>query len=494
MDKKKLLQDVRQYRYAHEHEILKEFFDLLTIPNVSSDAENVRKNALFIRKMMEKRGINVRILETEGNPVIYGERMSSDSRQTLMFYIHYDGQPVDPSKWTDSSPFTPVLRPGKLRAGSSEPKPMPLPGAGEPIDEDWRIYARAASDDKAPISALLTALDALDRSGREVKNNLKFIFEGEEEAGSTHLLSCLKKHKDYLDADILFMCDGPVYFTGDPTLFFGVRGITSIQITVYGPNTSLHSGHFGNWAPNPANNLARLLASMKENSGRVTVKGFYDTVVPLSELEKEAIHNIPKCEEDLKKLYGFSGTEGSGKTYQETLQLPSLNINGINSGWVGDQARTIIPHQAVASLDIRLVKGNDPDDMVQKVIAHVKNQGYHLCDGEPDQKTRMAFPLLARVEVRENGYRASRTSMDLPICRRVIDSFSGYFEKNPLLLPTLGGSLPIYMFSDTLNIPIIGLPIVNHDNNQHQPDENLRIGHLWQGMETFAAIIMMEDR
>jgi len=295
-----------------------------------------------------------------------------------------------------------------------------------------------------------------------------------------------------LKSDVLFMCDGPVYYSGDPTLFFGVRGVWTIEITVYGPNTSLHSGHYGNWAPNPAMILAQLLSTMKDDNGKVKIEGFYDTVIPLSKTELKALEEIPKYDEELKELYGFSFTEGAGKSLNEAIQYPSLNINGLSSGWVGNQVRTIIPPHATASIDIRLVNGNDPADMVSKVVNHIKNRGFHVVSEAPDEQTRAQFPLIAKVITSEEGYRASRTSMDLPISRAVRKALSGYSDKGTVLLPSLGGSLPLYVFNEVLDVPTIGVPIANHDNNQHQPDENIRIGHLWRGIETFAAIILME--
>jgi len=490
LSKKQLLNKVRDYRKSHEHSIIKEFFELLSIPNVSHDHKNIRKNAAFIKKMMEKRGIQTQVLETPGNPVVYGELTTKKAKGTLLFYVHYDGQPVDPSKWIDSQPFTPVLRPGKLEAGKNTPKPMPLPPAGKHFHEEWRIYARSASDDKAPLIALLTAIDAIKTSGMPLKNNLKFILDGEEEAGSPNLRFFLEKYNHLLTCDVLFLCDGPGYFSGDPTLFYGVRGITSISITVYGADTNLHSGHYGNWAPNPAMRLAQLLASMKDKNGKVTVKGFYDTVVPLSQREKEALKKIPSYDDKLKKLYGFSAVESEGKTLMEAILHPSLNVNGIRSGWVGKEARTIIPASAVASIDIRLTKGNDPADMVQKVIDHIKVQGYHVVHRDPGKETRMKYPFIAKVTREERGYKASRTSMDLPISLNVINALTGYSDRT-VLIPSLGGSLPIYMFEDTLKVPTIGIPVVNYDNNQHQPNENLRIGHLWRAIETFVAVMMM---
>ena len=481
---------VRQYWQNHELEILREYFALLSIPNSARDQVNIRKNAQFIRDMLEKRGVSARLLETGGSPVVYGELQVPGATQTLMFYAHYDGQPADPSKWVDSKPFEPVLRPRKLLPGSDQPKPVPLSAVRPPIGEDWRIYARSASDDKAPIMAICAALDAMRAANLKPSSNLKFIFEGEEEAGSTHLKPFCEQNKDLLQADVLFICDGPVYYSGDPTLYFGVRGIVTMELTVYGPNTNLHSGHFGNWAPNPAWRLARLLSTMRDDQGRVLIEHFYDTVVPLSPAEQEALQAIPRYDEKLMREFGFARPEGGGKSLMELIQLPSLNIRGLSSGWTGKQARTIIPASATAAIDIRLVKANDPDAMVQTVIRHIEAQGYHVLNREPTQEERLRYPLLAKV-IKGHGYPAARTPMDLPISQKVIRALKSLRDRNVVLMPTLGGSVPLYIFVDILHTPTIGVPIVNHDNNQHQPNENLRVGHLWQGIETLAALMMM---
>ena len=488
-----LIELARNYRKAHEYNILQEYFELLAIPNISSDHKNIRLNAEFIEKMLEKRGVNARILETDGNPVVYGEKITSEAKQTLLLYVHYDGQPVDPSHWVDSQPFQPVLRPGKLDSVSRFPKPVSLSKGEGQFDDDWRIYARSASDDKAPLIALCAALDALQDAGIPLKNNLKFIFEGEEEAGSTNLFAFLEEHRDLLEADVLFMCDGPAYYSGAPILFFGVRGILTIEIKVYGANTSLHSGHYGNWAPNPAMMLAQLLASMKDETGKVLVEGFYDTCIPLSVTEKEAIKAIPSYEYFVKKNFGFSGEESGDASLLEAIQYPSLNIHGLQSGWVGDQARTIIPPFAETSIDVRLVKGNDADDMLKKIVNHIKGKGYHVVNNDPDLETRMRYKKIVKISSSGGGYKASRTSMDLPVSRSVTQSLTEHGGTMPVMLPSLGGSLPIYVFDQTLGIPTIGIAVVNYDNNQHQPNENLRIGHLWNAIETFTAVIMMKD-
>ncbi|OGD11978.1 MAG: hypothetical protein A2Y86_01740 [Candidatus Aminicenantes bacterium RBG_13_62_12] len=486
-----LWRGVRDYRLAHESEILREFTELLAVPNVASDRENIRKNAELLRRMIERRGLEARVMETEGNPVVFAEKRVSGAERTLLFYVHYDGQPVEPEKWAGTKPFEPALRPGKLQAGTREPAPIPFPAAGARHEDDWRIYARSASDDKAPIVCFLAALDALRQSGLGLKSNIKVILDGEEEAGSTSLFPFIEKNRGLLRCDVLFMCDGPAYYSGDPTLFFGARGITSLEVTVYGPDTSLHSGHYGNWAPNSALMLAHLLASMRDPNGRVKVSGFYDTVAPLTESELRAVRSIPSFEDEVKRTYAFRRHEDAWPSLMEAIQFPALNINGLESGGVGRKATTSIPASATAHFDIRLVKGNDPRDMAAKVVNHIRSQGYHVVEVEPDAETRARFPMIAKVTGGGGGYAASRTAMDLPVCRMVIETLKRHGSRPPVLLPTLGGSLPIVHFQDLLETPIIGVSVVNHDNNQHQQDENIRLGHLWLGIETFAALLMI---
>lgn len=483
--------NVRRYTQDHKLEILTEYIKLLSVPNVSSDRPNIRKNAQLIRDMMSARSIETTIMETSGNPVLYGEILVPGAEKTLMFYVHYDGQPVNEAQWVDSMPFQPVLRPGKLETSTNRPEPVPFPATGSELGDDWRLYGRSTSDDKAPIIAILSALDAMKAEGIPVRNNLKFILDGEEEAGSPSLLPFIRENKHLLSSDILFMCDGPTYYTGDPTLFFGVRGIVGIEITVYGPNVNLHSGHFGNWAPNPAMMLSRLLASMKDDSGRVLIDGFYDGVISLTASEREALAKIPPYEDNLKELYEFSAVEGGGMSLMESIQLPSLNINGLVSGWVGEQSRTIIPAEASVSLDIRLVKGNQPEDMVKKVISHIRKQGYFVVTDVPGRETRMKYGKIARVSMESGGYPASRLELDHPLAGMVVEALEVLYEGRLVILPTLGGSLPIHHFAEILDVPVIGLPVVNHDNNQHQANENIRLGHLWSAIETFAAIFKM---
>jgi acetylornithine deacetylase/succinyl-diaminopimelate desuccinylase-like protein len=483
---------VREYRRAHEHEILKEFVELLAIPNVANDRENIRRNAAAVITMMRRRRLQPRLLEASdpaAPPAVYGEWKTPGATRTLIFYAHYDGQPTDPGKWSDTLPWQPALRTAALEAGG---KVLPLPKTGEAINPEWRLYGRSAADDKAGVMAILSAFDALIASGVKPTSNLKFFFEGEEEAGSPHLAELLRLNKQLLQSDAWIICDGPVHQSGRKQVVFGVRGDTNVDLTVYGAKRPLHSGHYGNWAPNPALILAQLLASMKDASGRVTIAGWYDNIEPLGEAERRAIAEAPQYDDTLRSQLGLARTEGQGKSLLELINEPSLNINGMSSGDVGVLARNIIPTTATAVLDLRLVKGNDHLRQVQRLIEHIRKQGFYVTDHDPSDEERQRYPLIARVTQRTGGYNAERTRMDLPISLAVNSAVQSTSEQQIVRLPTAGGSLPLSIITDNLTTVTMTVPIANYDNNQHAENENLRLQNLWDGIETMAAIMTMK--
>ena len=479
---------VTTYRRAHEAEILRDFAALLRLPNVASDGVNIRRNAEFIRSQLAQRGAAAELWSLPGAPpIVYGTLETPGAERTLGIYVHYDGQPVDTAKWTHP-PFEPTLLSAAIEAGGEV---IPFPAPGEPTDPEWRIYARAAGDDKAPLPALFTALDALAEAGIARTSNLVFLFEGEEEAGSPHLADYLERHRDQLDVDLWLICDGPQHQSRRPQLVFGVRGVTEFEITVYGATRNLHSGHYGNWSPNPAMMLSQLLASMKDADGGVLVEGFYDSTVAPGEAERAAIAALPEIDPALRRELGLAASEGGGASLAERILLPSLNIRGFESGAVGAKSRNVIPNQATASLDVRLAKGNDPQAMLDLVEAHVRAEGYHIVRHEPDLATRLAHPRIAKI-TRGEGYRAARTAMDLPVAQSVIAAAEKASPEPLILMPTLGGSLPLYLFTENLARPVVIVPIANHDNNQHAPDENLRLANLWYGIDLMGALLTMD--
>ncbi|MDZ4071150.1 MAG: M20/M25/M40 family metallo-hydrolase [Sediminibacterium sp.] len=487
------IEKVRTLRQQKEHAWLQEFMQLLSIPNVASDTYNIQRNASMIMELMRKRNIqDVKLLTPETKnapPAIYGEIKVPGAVKTIIFYAHYDGQPVDPSKWAKGfQPFVPVLVNGTT---ADAEKIIPLPSSSNNINEDWRIFARGASDDKGGVMAILWAYEAIVQSGQLPKCNIKFFFEGEEEAGSPHLQEILLKYPTELQSDIWVICDGPVHQSGNKLVCFGVRGDANMDVTVYGPLRPLHSGHYGNWVPNPALMMAKLLASMKDENGKVTIKGFYDDVTPLSPTEKAAIASIPMADEQMKKELGFIKPEMDGYTLQESLMLPSLNINGIQSANAGKLAANVIPTTAIATLDLRLVKGNDYQLQQQRVVDHIKAQGYYVIDRDPTIEERNQYQKIAKV-IKHDGYNAQRTPMDLPIAQEIVAAVKKTTNGTLVIVPSLGGSLPLYKFEKFLKANTISVPIANHDNNQHAENENIRIRNLWNGVETMAAIMLMK--
>ena len=485
---------VRDYRRANEQPLLREYFEFLSLPNVASDVPNIRRNAARLMEMMKQRGLEPRLLEADTPntpPAVFAEWKTPGAQRTLLFYAHYDGQPTDPKQWTGTLPWTPVFRTAAIEAGGRIVSDDGPP-ASSLIDPQWRIYARSASDDKAGVMAILTAFAALKAKAVALNSNIKFFFEGEEEAGSPHLGEIIGKHKDLLAADAWIICDGPVHQSGRKQVVFGARGDANADVTVYAAKRPLHSGHYGNWSPNPAMMLARLLASMKDDDGRVTIDGWYADAEPLGQAELRAIAEAPQYDEELKKQLGLKRVEGGGKSLMELINIPSLNVNGFGSGDIGALARNVIPTTATAVLDLRLVKGNDHHRQTQRLIDHIKKQGYHVMDREPNDAERAQYPLIARVNVRPGGYNAERTRMDLPISVAVIEAVQSTTPDKIVLLPTSGGSLPLSIITENLRTVTLSVPIANYDNNQHAENENIRLQNLWDGIETLAALMTIK--
>ena len=480
-----LRERVRAYRSAHEVEILRELAGLLSGENVASDPEKIEKAAGAVAALLEKRGLRPELLRVPGAPpVVYGELTTPGVTRTIVLYAHYDGQPVDPREWR-GDPWTPVLRDAPIEAGGRD---VPWEGLRAPLPTQWRLYGRSASDDKAAVVGLLTALDALRAAGVRPSANLKFFFEGEEEAGSPHLAALLERHAQRLRSDLWILFDGPVHQTRRMQVYFGARGITDLSITAYGPERRLHSGHYGNWAPNPAAALAGLLASMRDPDGFLTIRGLSESVRPLGETERRALASAPNADAALRQEFGIGAPEGRGDSLLSAIARPALNLHGIASGEVGPRSTNSIPTEATASIDFRLVPDLTPARVRELVEEHVRRQGFTVVRDPPDAAARRGASKLARL-VWGAGYPALRTPMDTPSSRalvRVIEEASG----GPIVaLPMLGGSIPMYLFHEKLGAPVVGVPIANHDNNQHAANENLRLQNLWDGIEVYAAIL-----
>ena len=484
---------IRKYIQAHQHAIINEFVSFLSIPNIATDSVNIIRNANFIMQVMQQRNIQqVQVLypiTTKALPALYGEILVPGATQTIVFYAHYDGQPVNPAQWAQGlEPFQP-----KLFNASIEKNGMAIefPATDKFFDAQWRIYARGSSDDKAGVMAILNGYDAIVKTGMKPTVNIKFFFEAEEEAGSEHLFEILQQHTALLQSDCWIICDGPIHQSGIKQVLFGARGDAHVNVTVYGSKRPLHSGHYSNWAPSPPMMLAKLLASMKDDKGKVTIKGFYDDVAPLSKAEMKALKEAPSIDAQLKQELGFTEQELPGVLLADAANIPSLNINGMQSGNVGKNASNVIPVKAEAVIDLRLVAGNDWNRQQQKVIAHIKAMGYYVTTAEPTTEERNKFPKIATVTL-SGGYNAQKASMDLPIAQKIISAVQSTIPEKVVLMPTMGGSLPLYVFDKYLHAKAIVVPIANHDNNQHAENENIRLQNLWNGIETMAALMMMQ--
>src|SRR6266545_311832 len=453
----------------HQKAIVDELMALLAIPNVAADRPNIRRNAEHLQRMLAGREFKTELLETEGNPLVYGA-IDAQKPRTILFYCHYDGQPVDPKKWNQTDPFEPVIR-----------------GEGA----DARIYARSASDDKGPIVALMAAIDALKRSNLELTSNIHVILDGEGEASSPSLVPAIARYRDKLRADLMVILDGPAHSSGRPTVVYGARGIATVDLTVYGPKSGVHSGNYGNWMPNPAMRLASLLGSMKDDDGRVLVAGYNDAVVPLTADERAMLDAVPDDSERMLRTFGVAAPEKAYPKLQDAMQYPTLNIRGLASSFVGAGARTIVPDRATAALDLRLVKETPATDLVAKLRAHIQKQEYHLVDADPDDATRARYTKIARFAIDGPLINAFRTSTSDPRARALVASVTQTFGAPPVQLRTLGGTVPIAPFIEALGFPALIVPIVNFDNNQHEENENLRLGTFFDGIVIIAAVLRM---
>jgi acetylornithine deacetylase/succinyl-diaminopimelate desuccinylase-like protein len=460
----------RRYTTQHQPQLIEAFRELLSIPNVAADPAGLKRNADVLVDMLRKRGVDSRLLSIAGAPpIVYGQIVVPGAMHTIVFYAHYDGQPVTPSEW-EGAPFTPVIR---------------------EVDGEKRIYARSAGDDKAAIFAQLTALDALHEAKVPLRASIRFVWEGEEEAGSPHLEQILDANRELISGDVWLICDGPVDQSGRQTVVFGARGDAHLELTVFGPHHGLHSGHYGNWAPNPAMMLSHLLAEMKDESGHVLIPHFYDGIEPLSPLEKTALARAPVNDQMLMNSFWLGHVDGNGRHLLELINEPSLNINGFASGQIGAHATNVIPPTATADLDLRLVVGIDWREQQQRVIDYIQSRGYFIVDSEPTRETLIQRPKVALVKRDEAGYNAVRTRMDLPIAQEVIRAVESA-RGDVVLLPTMGGSVPLGAMERAARTHTITVPIANYDDNQHAANENLRLQNLWDGVETMAALLQIE--
>ncbi|MDH3648519.1 MAG: M20/M25/M40 family metallo-hydrolase [Saprospiraceae bacterium] len=468
----------------HVLEAIGDLRSFVAIPNFGLHHASIQKNIDWLREQLVQRGFDCHQLETTSNPLLFAERIFTSDLPTILFYMHLDGQAIDPSKWNQSDPYQAVLKKQDTLGNWITISWQEL---NEQIDPDWRIFGRSTADDKAPIIAFLQAIDWINDSEKAITCNIKMIIDAEEELGSQGLPGAVAAYGELLAADALVINDGPVHLSGQPTLTFGCRGIMTLNLTIYGPASPQHSGHYGNYAPNPVFRMAHLLASMKDQKGRVLIDGYYDGVF-LSAETRQILGAVPDDEDAIKHLLQIAHPDQVGSNYQESLQYPSLNVRGTASGWVGAQARTIVPDYATVAMDIRLVPESDPDRLYALIREHTESQGYLIVDHEPTPAERRSYPKIAFIR-KERSTLPFRTDMSSPVGTWLERALTKEFEQNPIKIRIMGGTVPISSFIRAMDIPAVILPMVNADNNQHSPNENMRIGHLANAIRTFQAVL-----
>ena len=475
---------VREWRAANEGKILSELMQLLALPNVAANRADIARNADQLMSMFERRGFAVSRWETKGSPIVFAKRDAAGARGSVIFYFHYDGQASDPREWTRGAPYAPAAYVGD--------RPVTIAPQSSGVDPNTRIYARSASDDKGPIVAFLAAVDGLVTTKSAIPWNIRVVLDGEEEAGSRNFHPAVLERAGEVKSDLAVIVDSPRHASGLPTVYYGARGGASATIKVHGAIGDLHSGNYGNFVTDPAMALAKLVASMKDANNNVTIKGFYDDVVPLTEIERRAIDEIPNVDQKLLEEFGLARQEHPESRIEMQHNRPTLSVLGLEAGQGYTGTRSAIPGSASARIEMRLVKGLTAAIQLDLLVAHIREQGFHVVEQEPDMATRRKYPFIAQVtRGGGGGFGIAKTSMDDPVTARAADAIRA-LNQRLVQLPTIGGGLPFGLFSDSLELPTIGLAVVNFDNNQHAANENLRVGHFWEAIEIFAALLTMK--
>lgn len=476
---------VRAWRTAHEKAIVADFVTLLSMPNVASNVADVERNADHLQGLLKARGFEAvqKLYAQPGTPPsVYGELKTRGAKRTVVFYAHYDGQPVGQQGWI-TPPFTPAMR-----TALPEARAVDWRAATGPLDPEWRLYGRSAGDDKGSIQALLSALDALKAAGRKPSVNIKILWEGEEEAGSPHFADLIRRHHDLLAADLLIMGDGPMHQTGKQLINGGNRGIVSFKTTVYGPAKPLHDGHYGSWAPSPTVMIAGLVMSLRDDDGHILIPGFYDDVTPATDAQKQALAALPDVESGLRQALALGRSVGPPRLADGYMR-PTLNVRAIHGGDTGPDAANAIATEAQASFDIRLAPGEAPDRVKARIEDFLRSQGWFLVRETPDLATRAAHPKVLKLAWDAGGSKATMTPLDGPAAGAVAASISRTVGYPVLKLPFVGASSGMAEVVDALGAPMVGVSIANYDDNQHAVNENLKLGALWGGIEVYAGLI-----
>jgi acetylornithine deacetylase/succinyl-diaminopimelate desuccinylase-like protein len=478
------IEDIRSTVDNNVDDAISLYREFLALPNDALHPDDIEALVAWMERAFGERGFRTQRIPTSGNPALFAERRHDEAAKTVLVYLQADGQPVDPSAWSQADPFVPVL---KSRDQQGNWQQIPWAFLDERFDPDWRVFARSASDSKGPMTQFMTAVELLDSLDVALPYNLKVIIDTEEELGSPNLAAAVRTHRELLAADLLLIFDGPPHASNRPTVTFGARGIMTATLVAFGPRVAQHSGHYGNFVPNPAFDLVHILASLKSPEGVVRIPGFYDGV-SLSDDDKAILSKVPDDEEGILADIGLVRADSVAPSLQEAIQYPSLNIRGMSAAWVGEQARTIIPPTATAELDIRLVLESDPERLMELLRTHIESLGYTVLDRPPNEAERRQFDRIVSLDY-ELSYGAFRSDMDSPAGRMARAGLEALYSEEPILIRTMGGSIPIAPIIDALGVPAAIVPTVNIDNNQHSPNENLRLGNFIEGIVMLMAVL-----
>ncbi len=455
----------------------------LRLQNDGNFPEQIAQNKQWCDSVFTALKFKTTTIKTAGAPLLFAEKKFHKNAKSILFYLQIDGQPVDTSAWHQDNPFEPVLK-EKQEQGWTK---IDFENIHKKVDPEWRIFARSASDSKGPAIALISALQILQSKKIEPEFNIKVIMDFQEELGSPDLPKAVEENRDLLQSEMLFIMDGTRHLSNLPTLTFGARGIATATITVFGPKYGLHSGQYGNFAPNPVFEASKLIGGLKDEKGRVTIPNFYEGVT-LSDQDKYRLGLIPENIDSIKQNLGIAEQDAVGDTYQEALQYPSLNVRGLKAGWTGKEVRTIIPSEVVIEIDMRLVPETSGKRQMSLLKTYILEKGYHIVDSIPTLEERRLHPKLASFSYRL-GSLPFRTEMDSPIGIFLNKAMYKVFGENVVNMRSTGGSQPMAPFIRTLNVPAVSIRIPNPDNSIHGPNENLRLGNLKEGIISCLAIL-----
>ncbi|MBX3101449.1 MAG: dipeptidase [Bacteroidetes bacterium] len=444
-------QEILQYLETNKDRFLKELFELLRIPSVSADSrhqQDVLAAAEFLKKRLEDLGMDqVELLETDGFPVVFAEKITDPAAPTVMIYGHYDVQPPDPLDEWITDPFEPQVRDGK-------------------------IYARGACDDKGQLYMHLKAVETLMQLN-QLKCNVKFFIEGEEEVGSHSLEAALEKYAGKLQCDVMLISDTSMLANDTPSLCVSLRGLTYMEVEVTGPNRDLHSGVYGGAVDNPVNTLCEMIASLKDENGHITIKGFYDDVRDLSEEEREEYRRIPFSEANYHQHLDIKATRGE-KGYsilERASARPTLDVNGIWGGYTGEGSKTVLPSRAHAKISMRLVPYQDHNTIARLFEEHF---------------TRMAPPSVKVKVIAHHGGNPYLTDTGSPGYKAASQAMEQSFGKRPIATRE-GGSIPILAtFERTIAAPIVLMGFGLDTDAIHSPNEHYGVFNYMKGIETIA--------